>query len=129
MKVTTFLMFTGQAERAMAFYASIFPGSRIESMDRYGAEEPGREGTVKRAILDLPGTRLMCVDSPPVHAFTFTPSISLFVDCDSEAGLDQAFAQLSEEGQVLMPAGDNGFSRRFAWVQDRFGVSWQLNLP
>lgn len=129
MKVTTFLMFTGQAEKAMAFYTSVFPGSRIESMDRYGAEEPGREGTVKRAILDLCGTRLMCVDSPPVHAFTFTPSISLFVDCDSEAGLDQAFARLGEEGQVLMPAGDYGFSRRFAWVQDRFGVSWQLNLP
>ena len=129
MKVTTFLMFTGQAEKAMALYTSVFPGSRIESMDRYGAEEPGREGTVKRAILDLYGTRLMCVDSPPVHAFSFTPSISLFVDCDSEAGLDQAFGRLGEEGQVLMPAGDYGFSRRFAWVQDRFGVSWQLNLP
>jgi predicted 3-demethylubiquinone-9 3-methyltransferase (glyoxalase superfamily) len=63
------------------------------------------------------------------HAFTFTPSLSLFVDCAGEDALDRRFAALSDGGQVLMPPADYGFSRKFAWVQDRFGVSWQLNLP
>ena len=67
-------------------------------------------------------------DSPPVHAFTFTPSSSIFIDCDSADQLDRLFAVLSDDGQVLMPVGDYGFSRRFGWLQDRFGVSWLLKL-
>ena len=67
-------------------------------------------------------------DSPPVHDFTFTPAISLFVDFDDEERLKQVFERLSEKGQVAMPLGDYGFSPLFGWVQDRFGVSWQLNL-
>ena len=61
--------------------------------------------------------------------FTFTPAFSLFVDCESEAVLRQIHAALSDGGKELMPLGDYGFSREFAWVEDRFGVSWQLNLP
>ena len=71
----------------------------------------------------------MCIDSFVEHAFTFTPSMSLFVDCDDRAQLDRAFERLSEQGKVLMPPAAYGFSTWFAWVQDRFGVSWQLNLP
>jgi predicted 3-demethylubiquinone-9 3-methyltransferase (glyoxalase superfamily) len=63
------------------------------------------------------------------HGFTFTPSISLFVDCESEAELDAAFGVLSEGGKILMPPSNYGFSTKFTWVSDRFGVSWQLNLP
>ena len=66
---------------------------------------------------------------PPVHAFDFTPSLSLFVDCADEAELERLFASLSDGGVVLMPLGDHGFSAGFGWVNDRFGVSWQLNLP
>jgi uncharacterized glyoxalase superfamily protein PhnB len=55
--------------------------------------------------------------------------MSLFVDCDSAAVLDAAFAQLAEGGQILMPIASYGFSQRFGWCCDRFGVSWQLNLP
>jgi predicted 3-demethylubiquinone-9 3-methyltransferase (glyoxalase superfamily) len=54
--------------------------------------------------------------------------MSLFVECADEAELDGAFQQLSARGAVLMPLGNYGFSAKFAWVQDRFGVSWQLNL-
>ncbi|WP_219999912.1 VOC family protein [Halomonas sp. LBP4] len=61
-------------------------------------------------------------------ALTFTPSMSLFVESESEAELDEAFAQLSSGGEVLMPPDDYGFSARFTWLNDRFGVSWQLNL-
>ena len=128
MQITTFLMFVGQAEEAMSLYKGLFPGSAVLSIERYGPGESGEEGKVKRGLIELAGTRLMCFDSLPVHAFTFTPSMSLFVDFDTRAQLDLAFEQLSAGGQVLMPPADYGFSAWFAWVQDKFGVSWQLNL-
>jgi predicted 3-demethylubiquinone-9 3-methyltransferase (glyoxalase superfamily) len=128
-RVATHLMFVGEASAALELYASTFPTFRIERIERYGAGEPGAEGWVKRADISLGGHRLIVIDSPPVHAFTFTPSVSLFVDCESDAELDAAFAALSAGGQVYMPLGDYGFSRRFGWCSDRFGVSWQLNLP
>jgi predicted 3-demethylubiquinone-9 3-methyltransferase (glyoxalase superfamily) len=129
MNVTTFLMFEGHAEEAMRFYVSLLPRSSIVSIQRYGADEPGPEGTVKHALFELAGCRYACIDSPAKHEFTFTPSVSLFVDADSREQLDDLVGKLSEGGKFLMPAGDYGFSQWFAWVQDRFGVSWQLNLP
>lgn len=63
------------------------------------------------------------------HAFDFTPSMSLFVEMDDAQALDTAFARLSEGGNVLMPLDDYGFSPRFGWLVDRFGLSWQLSLP
>jgi predicted 3-demethylubiquinone-9 3-methyltransferase (glyoxalase superfamily) len=128
MQITTFLMFQGAAEEAMNFYISLFPHSRIVSLDRYGPAEPGREGSTKTAVFEVGGTRLMCIDSPIQHQFTFTPATSLFVECDEQPQFDRAFERLSAGGQVLMPPDAYGFSRRFAWVQDRYGVSWQLNL-
>ncbi len=61
--------------------------------------------------------------------FAFTPSVSLFVGCESEVELHAAFARLSAGGEVMMPPDNYGFSAKFARVNDRFGVSWQLNLP
>jgi predicted 3-demethylubiquinone-9 3-methyltransferase (glyoxalase superfamily) len=81
------------------------------------------------ASFTLSGQDFLCIDSPVKHAFTFTPSISLFVDCESADELDEAFRRLSAGGGVLMPINNYGFSKRFGWVNDRFGVSWQLNLP
>jgi predicted 3-demethylubiquinone-9 3-methyltransferase (glyoxalase superfamily) len=127
--VSTFLMFEGKAREAMALYESVFPGLRIEHIERYARGEPGPEGTVKLARVDLNGHRLMFSDSYVKHAFTFTPSISLFVDFASAEELDAAFARLSQGGKVLMPLDNYGFSPRFGWCSDRFGVSWQLNLP
>lgn len=128
MTITSFLMFVGKAEEAMNFYISLFPDSRVVSAERYGAGEPGKEGTIKRALFELNGTRVMCIDSPIEHAFTFTPATSFFVECDSESQIDQLVERMSEGGSALMPLGSYGFSQKFAWVQDRFGVSWQLNL-
>ena len=128
--VSTFLMFQdGNAQEAMSLYASVFTGARIERIERYGPGEPGPEGTVKVAHLDLNGHRLMFSDSFVKHGFTFTPSISLFVDFGSAEELDSTFARLTERGKVFMPLDNYGFSRRFGWCCDRFGVSWQLNLP
>lgn len=126
--VTPFLMFEGAAEEAMRFYVSLFPHSSVTHVERYGPGEPGAEGSVKRAAFRVAGRELQCIDSPAKHAFTFTPSISLFVECESADEMETAFSRLSEGGQVLMPLADYGFSTRFGWVADRFGVSWQLNL-
>src|SRR5262245_45898047 len=101
--VSTFLMFEGVAEEAMRFYVSLFAGSEVRKIERYGPGEQGAEGTVKVADFTLAGHPLRCIDSPAKHAFTFTPSISLFVECDDEAELDRAFHRLSEGGAVLMP--------------------------
>lgn len=129
MKLTTFLMFYGVAEEAMTFYVSLFGGrSKIVSIQRYGPNEPGREGTVQVAAFELDGQQLMCIDSPTPHAFTFTPAMSLYVACSDEAEIDRLAAGLAEGGQTLMPLGAYPFSKKFAWLQDRFGVSWQLNL-
>jgi predicted 3-demethylubiquinone-9 3-methyltransferase (glyoxalase superfamily) len=127
--VATQLMFEGAAEEAMNFYVSLFRGSEVQRIERYGPGEQGKEGSVRRAVFTLGGHHLSCIDSPIHHGFTFTPSLSLFVDCDDEAELDGAFQKLSAGGTVLMPLGNYGFSKKFGWVQDRFGVSWQLNLP
>jgi predicted 3-demethylubiquinone-9 3-methyltransferase (glyoxalase superfamily) len=128
-RVFPFLMFQGKAEEAMTFYVSQIPRSRVIDIARYGANESGIEGSVKKATFSVGGQTLICIDSAVQHAFTFTPAFSLFVECDSEDELKRLFAVLSDGGAVLMPLGDYGFSRQFAWVNDRYGVSWQLNLP
>ncbi|MGW0809928.1 VOC family protein [Nonomuraea sp. NPDC002799] len=129
-KIHTFLMFQNEdAEEAMNFYVSLFEDAKVVDVTRYGPGEPGKEGTVKHALFTLAGQEYMCIDSAVQHGFTFTPSVSLWVGCDSEEELARLYAALLEGGQPLMPLGDYGFSTKFGWVNDRFGVSWQLNLP
>jgi predicted 3-demethylubiquinone-9 3-methyltransferase (glyoxalase superfamily) len=128
-KITTFLMFEGAAEEAMNFYLSLFDDAKIVSIQRHGPEGPGPEGSVMTAVFTLAGREFMCSDSFVHHDFSFTPSVSMFVDCPDEAELDRLYAALSENGAVLMGLANYGFSRKFGWVNDRFGVSWQLNLP
>ena len=127
-KFTTFLMFNGQAEAAMKFYTSLFKQSEILNLTRYGANEDGVEGSVQHATFTLNGQEFMCIDGSAQHAFTFTPSMSLYVRCATEEEIDRVFTALAEDGQILMPLDRYPFSRRFGWVADRFGVSWQLNL-
>jgi predicted 3-demethylubiquinone-9 3-methyltransferase (glyoxalase superfamily) len=127
--VTTFLMFEGQAEAALDLYRSLFPGLKVTRLDRYGPGEAGAEGEVSHGAFTLAGQAFRVFDSPVPHAFSFTPAVSIFVDCADEAELERLYVTLRENGQILMPLGEYGFSRRFGWVNDRFGVSWQLNLP
>jgi predicted 3-demethylubiquinone-9 3-methyltransferase (glyoxalase superfamily) len=127
--VQPFLMFQGgDAEAAMRFYVSLFETGEILELTRHPPGAGVIEGKVMRGVFSVAGQKVMCTDSPPMHPFGFTPSVSLFVECDSDADLERLAAALSEGGQVLMPLGDYGFSKRFAWMNDRFGVSWQLNL-
>jgi predicted 3-demethylubiquinone-9 3-methyltransferase (glyoxalase superfamily) len=127
-KITTFLMFSGRAAEAMNFYAALFENSKILRDTRYGPGEMGKEGTVQQALFSLNGQEIMCIDSPVTHNFTFTPAISLFVTCADEAKIDRYYTALVQGGQVLMPLDAYPFSKKFAWVQDQFGVSWQLML-
>ena len=111
--VATFLMFTGRCEEAITFYTSLISNSKIEDITRWGAGGPGKEGSVMRAAFTLNGVDFMATDSPAVHAFDFTPSMSIFVECDSEAELDRVFAALRRR-KTLMPLGNYGFSKSSA---------------
>jgi predicted 3-demethylubiquinone-9 3-methyltransferase (glyoxalase superfamily) len=123
-------MFTGQCEEAMTLYVSLFGDSKVTTIERYTSEGPGAEGTVKEATFELCGRGFACADSPSDHAkFAFSPAMSLFVDVADEAEIDRAFAGLSEGGKVIMPLNTYPFAKKFAWLSDRFGMTWQLNLP
>ncbi|MEL6975394.1 MAG: VOC family protein [Bacteroidota bacterium] len=128
-QLATFLTFQKEdAEQAMNFYVGLFENSKIDSIKRWGKEAPGKEGTIMFATFHLDGKRFICSDSPPIHEWDFTPAVSNFVDCKDEGQLQELFTKLAESGNVLMPPNNYGWSQKFAFVEDRFGVSWQLNL-
>lgn len=116
------------AEQAMNLYVSLFDNSRIIDIKRWGSNGPGKEGKIMQAVFELNGHRFMCSDSPSVHNWDFTPAISNYVECKNEKELERVFSKLSENGEVAMPLDNYGFSKKFGWVIDQFGVSWQLNL-
>ncbi len=80
------------------------------------------------AFIEVGGLLVRCFDSPVSHAFTFTPAMSLFVDVPTIAEHARIHTALSDGGLVLMEPADHGFSQWYSWVQDRYGVSWQLNV-
>ena len=127
-RITTFLMFYGNAEEAMNFYTSVFNKSEIISITRYGENQDGKEGTVLKAKFSLNGEEFMCIDSSVNHDFTFTPAISLYVTCDTEDEIDRLFEKLSQGGEVFMPLVAYPFSEKFGWISDKYGVSWQLSI-
>lgn len=116
------------AKAALDLYFATLPDSRMIRVERYAEREPGAIGSIKVAVFTLCGREFMCSDSPIKHGFTFTPSSSTFVEFDSVEELERVFGILSDGGQILMPLNSYGFSERFGWVNDRFGVSWQLNF-
>lgn len=126
--ITSLTFRKNDAEQAMKFYIDLFDNSKIISLHRWGKEESGKEGTIKQATFELNGKLFMCSDSPPVHNWDFTPAVSNYVECESEKEVERLFSKLSENGEVAMPVDNYGFSQKFAWVIDQFGVSWQLNL-
>ena len=102
--------------------------SRIINIVRNGAGEGEPEGTVKHAVFILNGQEYMAMDSNMAHQFTFTPAISIFVTCEMEEEIDTLFKELSNGGSVFMELNKYPFSEKFGWVEDKFGISWQLNL-
>lgn len=128
-QITTFLTFQeNNAEEAMNFYVELFDNSKILNIQRYGEGGPGKEGTIMKAVFELNGKQFICSDSFIKHDWNFTPAISNWVECKSVNELERLFSKLSVNGTVMMPLDNYGFSQKFAWVADQFGISWQLNL-
>lgn len=128
-QITTFLTFQdNNAEKAMNFYIELFENSRIIDIQRYGKEGPAKEGTIMMARFELNGSPFACSDSYIKHEWTFTPGVSNWVDCKSDDEIENLLLKLSENGNILMPLDNYGWSSKFAFVEDQFGVSWQLNL-
>ena len=126
---TPFLMFQGGVGRAaVEFYVTLFDDGEILDIEFYGAGGPGPEGTIMRGRFRIAGQDFFVSDSYVDHAFAFTPSLSIWIEAETPDAQADLVAALTDGGEVLMPLDDYGFSARFAWVNDRFGVSWQVNL-
>ncbi len=150
-KIIPSLWFDKECEEAMNFYVSSFSGisgesesmpagrqeSKIISIQRYerGMETPGIEkmiGKVLTGIFELEGYRFMALDGGPI--FKFNPSISFILNFDpsrnknARENLDVLWERLSPGGKVLMELQKYPFSEHYGWIQDKFGLSWQLML-
>jgi predicted 3-demethylubiquinone-9 3-methyltransferase (glyoxalase superfamily) len=113
-KITPFLWFNDQAEEAVNFYISLFKNSRIVSLSRYGDAGPGPKGSVMSVTFELEGQPFYALNGGP-H-FSFTPAISLFVNCESQAEVDELWDKLAAGGR----------KDRCGWLQDKYGLSWQI---
>ena len=119
----------GKAEEAIKLYTSLIPNSEIKKIDRWAEDEPTSvAGQVKVALFTLAGIEYMASENTAKHPFTFTPAISIFIECEDKDEITRLHKELSKDGKEYMPMDNYGFSKKFAWVGDRFGVSWQLNL-
>ena len=120
-----FITIEKRAQEALDFYSSIFPSFSLISLNHHA--EPHQE-LVMLAIFSIKGQEIMISDSFVSHDWHITPGISFFIDLVDEENLDALSKSLEEQGKIHMPADDYGFSRRFTWVEDKFGVNWQLNV-
>ncbi|MBK6266585.1 VOC family protein [Marivirga sp. S37H4] len=129
-KITPFLWFNTQAEEAVEFYISIFKSGEIQRVSRYGKEgyEHHRmpEGSAMAVDFELEGQRFSALNGGP--AFPFNPSVSFYITCETEKEADQLWKSLSENGSILMPYEKYDWSEKYGWLQDRFGLSWQVSL-
>jgi predicted 3-demethylubiquinone-9 3-methyltransferase (glyoxalase superfamily) len=113
-KITPFLWFNGQAEEAMNFYTSVFKDSKVGNIMRYGEAGPGAPGSVLSATFQLFGQDFTALNGGP--AFSFTPAISFFINCQTQEEVDEYWDKLSA----------GGATNQCGWLQDKFGVSWQV---
>ncbi len=113
-KIVPFLWFDGKAVEAMNLYTSVFKNSRVTNVMRHGDAGTGPKGSVMSVTFELDGQAFIALNGGPM--FTFSPAISFFVNCQTQAEIDEFWAKLSEGGQTL----------QCGWLKDRFGVSWQI---
>ncbi len=113
-KITTFLWYDDKAEEAANLYVSLFKNSRIETVSRYGDAGPGPKGSVMVVNFQIEGQKFMALNGGP-H-FTFTPAISLVVNCETQEEVDELWDKLSAGGR----------KDRCGWLQDKYGLSWQI---
>jgi predicted 3-demethylubiquinone-9 3-methyltransferase (glyoxalase superfamily) len=113
-KITPFLWFDNQAEEAANFYVSIFKNSKIETISRYGDAGPGPKGSVMIVQFQLEGQHFTALNGGPI--FSFTPAVSLLVDCQTQDEVDELWQKLSAGGKP----------DRCGWLKDKYGLSWQI---
>ena len=113
-KITPFLWFNDKAEEAANFYVSLFKNSKIKEIRRYGDAGPGPKGSVMTITFQIEGQEFIALNGGP-H-FSFTPAISLFVNCQTQEEVDQLWENLSAGGR----------KDRCGWLQDKYGLSWQI---
>jgi predicted 3-demethylubiquinone-9 3-methyltransferase (glyoxalase superfamily) len=113
-KITTFLWFNGNAEEAANYYVSTFKHSKIVNTARFGDAGPGPKGSVMLVTFELEGQQFMALNGGP--QYTISPAISLFVNCETQAEVDELWAKLTSGGKEV----------QCGWLTDRFGVSWQI---
>ena len=113
-KITPFLWFNGQAEEAANFYTAVFRDAKIGSIARYGAGGPGPEGAVMTISFELFGQNFLALNGGP--QFQFSPAVSFVINCESQDEIDAYWDQLAEGGR----------KDRCGWLQDKFGLSWQI---
>lgn len=113
-KINPFLWFDGNAEEAVNYYVSTFKNSRISHIERYGESGPGPKGSVMIVNFELDGQPFIALNGGP--EFKFTPAISFLVNCDDQAEVDRLWSRLTDGGKEV----------QCGWLQDKFGVSWQI---
>jgi predicted 3-demethylubiquinone-9 3-methyltransferase (glyoxalase superfamily) len=113
-KITPFLWFDGNAEEAANFYISIFKNSKMGKISRYGDAGPGPKGSAMSVTFQIEGQEFFALNGGP--QFKFTPAISFFVNCETQQEVDELWDKLSAGGRT----------DRCGWLQDKFGVSWQI---
>ena len=113
-KIHPFLWFDKEAEEAMSFYVSIFPNSKVLSVQRYGPGGPGPEGSVMTADFELDGQRITALNGGPM--FKFSEAFSFVIDCADQREVDHFWDKLLEGGEPS----------QCGWLKDRFGFSWQV---
>jgi predicted 3-demethylubiquinone-9 3-methyltransferase (glyoxalase superfamily) len=122
-KITPHLWFDKEAREAAALYTSIIERSRIEKTTTL-RNTPS--GSVDIITIELSGQKFLLISAGPL--FTFNPSVSFLVACKTEEEVDALWERLAEGGSALMKLGEYPFSEKYGWVQDRYGLSWQVML-
>jgi predicted 3-demethylubiquinone-9 3-methyltransferase (glyoxalase superfamily) len=129
-KISPCLWFDNRAEEAVASYTSTLKNSRIGRIERYGesgAEVSGREkGSVMTVEFELCGQKFVALNGGP-H-FQFSPAVSLSVRCETAEEAESVWSKLLPGGKVMMEFGEYPFSKRYGFLQDKFGLAWQVIL-
>lgn len=124
--ITPFLWFDHQAEEAAKFYVSIFKNSVLGNVMRYAEGSHGKVGSVMTQAFTLAGVEFTALNGGPM--FQFTPAISFTVDCETKEELQEIWDELADGGTVMMELQQYPFSEYYGWLNDKYGVSWQLNM-
>jgi len=120
-KITPHLWFDTEAEEAAEFYTSLFNNSQVKNTTTL---QNTPSGTVKRVRIEFLGQEYILLSAGPY--FRFTPAVSFLVACNTKEDVDSLWGKLSAGGSPLIDLGEYPFSEKYGWLEDRYGLSWQI---